>query len=122
MRHMPEHLTKRAVCFVGLMAAGIVFLSLLSTGASAQEAAPATYSVLYSFAGGDGAEPYAGLIADAGGNFYGTTHSGGSTSEIVCLELNLRGCGMVFKLASHRWPRGGSGCRALHGSASQADP
>jgi uncharacterized repeat protein (TIGR03803 family) len=49
-------------------------------------------SVLYSFTGGptDGAYPYAGLIRDSAGNFYGTTYSGGAG---VC-----GGCGVVFKL------------------------
>lgn len=47
-----------------------------------------TYSVLHTFAGGtDGANPYAGLIRDASGNFYGTTLEGGPC-----------GCGTVFKL------------------------
>ncbi len=39
-------------------------------------------SILWSFQGqllGDGAQPYGGLIADAAGNLYGTTASGGTT-------------------------------------------
>jgi uncharacterized repeat protein (TIGR03803 family) len=48
-----------------------------------------TESVLYAFKdGGDGAVPDAGVIADASGNFYGTTSQGGTS--------NL---GTVFKLA-----------------------
>jgi uncharacterized repeat protein (TIGR03803 family) len=52
-------------------------------------------SVLYSFTGGsDGANPYAGLIADAAGNLYGTTVNGGTG------PCNLgAGCGTVFKVA-----------------------
>ncbi len=47
-------------------------------------------TVVYSFAGGaDGAQPFAGLIHDAAGNFYGTTMNGGAF-----------GCGTVFKLDS----------------------
>ena len=39
-----------------------------------------TETVLHSFSGGsnDGAKPTAGLIADASGNFYGTTSAGGA--------------------------------------------
>jgi len=50
-------------------------------------------TVLYTFTGGatDGAFPYAGLIADSTGNFYGTTYNGGPGP---CAN----GCGVVFKL------------------------
>lgn len=56
-------------------------------------------TVLYSFCsqGGssctDGGYPYAGLIEDASGNFYGTTSAGGVNS------CDTPGCGTVFKLA-----------------------
>jgi len=50
-------------------------------------------TVLYSFQGGsDGANPAAGLIADASGNLYGTTSAGGGSG------CQSRGCGTVFKL------------------------
>ena len=54
-------------------------------------------TVLYSFAGGngDGAVPQAPLIMDVTGNLYGTTQDGGGT---LCGNLNLVGCGTVFKL------------------------
>jgi uncharacterized repeat protein (TIGR03803 family) len=53
-----------------------------------------TFTVLYSFTGGsDGANPRAGLIADAAGSLYGTTISGG----VSCGELP-HGCGTVFQL------------------------
>ena len=46
-------------------------------------------SVLYSFTGGgDGSTPWAGLIKDSAGNFYGTTAEGGAY-----------GYGVVFKLS-----------------------
>lgn len=45
-----------------------------------------TFTVLYTFSGTDGANPYAGLIRDKAGNLYGTTLNGG------------RGAGNVFKL------------------------
>jgi uncharacterized repeat protein (TIGR03803 family) len=52
-----------------------------------------TETILHQFAGGnaDGAYPYASLIMDASGNFYGTTSRGGSGA---CTY----GCGTVFKL------------------------
>jgi uncharacterized repeat protein (TIGR03803 family) len=54
-----------------------------------------TETQLYAFRGGsqDGSAPYAGLVADAAGNFYGTTGGGGSCS------FDQNGCGTVFKLA-----------------------
>jgi uncharacterized repeat protein (TIGR03803 family) len=53
-------------------------------------AANGQFSDLYSFTGGaDGANPYASLIRDKKGNFYGTTVGGGS---------GCGGCGAVFKL------------------------
>lgn len=52
-----------------------------------------TETVLYSFQGGsDGAEPEAALVADKGGNLYGTTAYGGN-------EGCSNGCGTVFKIA-----------------------
>lgn len=51
-------------------------------------------TVLYNFTGGsDGAFPFGGLIADAAGNLYGTTASGGG---YACDDGN--GCGTVFEL------------------------
>ena len=55
-----------------------------------------TESVVYTFTGGsDGREPYAGLMSDAQGNFYGTTLLGGNL-DTVCPS----GCGTVFKLSN----------------------
>ncbi|MGA9642193.1 MAG: choice-of-anchor tandem repeat GloVer-containing protein [Terriglobales bacterium] len=49
----------------------------------------ATFSTLYNFSGADGENPNAGLAADAAGNLYGTTSSGGSDPGFS---------GTVFKL------------------------
>lgn len=54
------------------------------------------FSVIYHFKGGnDGANPYAGLIADANGVLYGTTRYGGAGS---CSKSSINGCGTVFAL------------------------
>ena len=57
-----------------------------------QLTASGTLTVLHSFTGSDGASPEAGLLADAAGNLYGTTHSGGAATSCV------QGCGTVFEL------------------------
>jgi uncharacterized repeat protein (TIGR03803 family) len=51
-----------------------------------------TETVLYSFAGGsDGERPYAGVIADARGNLYGTTSGGGGTNSGTVFKLSPKG-------------------------------
>jgi uncharacterized repeat protein (TIGR03803 family) len=53
-------------------------------------------TVVYTFTGGsDGSEPYARLVSDAQGNFYGTTLLGGNLGTLC-----TSGCGTVFKLSS----------------------
>ena len=65
-----------------------VFSAFLTLAAHAQ-----TFTVLHNFAGGqDGANPFAGLTMDGGGNFYGTTFYGGN-------KQGDEGNGTVFKLA-----------------------
>jgi len=63
-----------------------------------------TYSVIYSFTGGqDGANPQAGVTLDQVGNLYGTAARGGSLAG-NCSTLgafggtNTYGCGTVFEL------------------------
>jgi uncharacterized repeat protein (TIGR03803 family) len=52
-----------------------------------------TETVLYRFTGGDGANPTAGLIADASGNLYGTTNGSGSGNGTV---FEIAGSGFIF--------------------------
>jgi len=49
-------------------------------------------TVLYSFTGGaDGANPYAGVIADSAGNLYGTTYQGGAKNAGVVYKIDPAG-------------------------------
>jgi uncharacterized repeat protein (TIGR03803 family) len=55
-----------------------------------------TFTPLYQFSGGtDGGNPFAGLVEDGSGNFYGTTSGGGVIGGTCKI---LVGCGVVFKL------------------------
>ena len=72
----------------GTANAGVVYKLDLATG---QE------TVLYNFTGGaDGANPYGGVIADADGNLYGTTHGGGSFEDGVVYKLSPSGVEKVL--------------------------
>ena len=57
------------------------------------------FSVLFTFHGSDGAEPYNGpLIQDSHGNLYGTTSTGGNGK--CTYSDGSAGCGVVFKLTA----------------------
>ena len=71
-------------CPIGSSGCGVIFKIDL-TG---QE------TILYKFTNGpDGGEPYNGVIRDAAGNLYGTTHFGGN---LGCFQAI--GCGTVYEL------------------------
>ncbi len=54
-----------------------------------------TFTDLYNFQGSsDGGNPYATLIRDTAGNFYGTTYSAGNYNP----NCSYPGCGVVFKV------------------------
>jgi uncharacterized repeat protein (TIGR03803 family) len=46
---------------------------------------------LHSFTSADGANPYAGLVQGADGNFYGTTYAGGSNSAGTVFKISPNG-------------------------------
>jgi uncharacterized repeat protein (TIGR03803 family) len=48
-------------------------------------------TVLYSFSGEDGVEPYGGLVGDGAGNLYGTTFYGGASDNGVVYKLGAQG-------------------------------
>ncbi len=72
---------------------GTVF-ELVKTGSGYTE------KVLHSFRGGttDGFDPYAGLIADAKGDLFGTTFEGGGNDDGTVFELVKTGSGYTEKL------------------------
>ena len=76
-----------------------------------------TETVLYSFTGGgDGAEPFAGLIADAAGNFYGTTSQGGASNDGTVFKLTPSGTETVL----HSFTDGSDGGFPLAGLITDA--
>jgi uncharacterized repeat protein (TIGR03803 family) len=75
-----------------------------------------SYTVLHSFSGSDGWQPWAGLIADGKGNLYGTTYGGGKAG------CGAYACGVVFKLSPsghytvlHAFTGGGDGANPIGG-------
>lgn len=48
-------------------------------------------TVLHSFAGPDGLNPWGGLVRDSGGNLYGTTADGGNYKEGTAFKLDTTG-------------------------------
>lgn len=57
----------------------------------AQEGESWRETMLYSFKGDDGAEPYANLVSDSGGRFYGTTSLGGEDGAGTVFSLDQKG-------------------------------
>ena len=56
-----------------------------------------TFTALYSFSGtNDGANPYAGLVQGADGNFYGTTFNGGADGYGTAFRLSTNGTLMTL--------------------------
>ncbi len=98
-------------------AAGITVLCSIAILA-AQSVQAQTYQVLYTFAGGtDGANPAAGVIRDAEGNFYGTTYFGGTANLGTVFKLDKSGKDTVL----HSFTGGTDGASPQAGVISDAE-
>lgn len=74
----------------------LVTITLALSLAVAQSARAQTFSVIHNFSGGlDGANPYAGVTMDRGGNLYGTTYAGGSRHLGTVYQLKRAGSGWI---------------------------
>lgn len=72
--------------FRTLRAACLSLLAFMSTSAYSQ-----TFDVLYTFHGGDGADPYTGLTRNSAGTLYGTTGHGGTYEGGTIFKLSTKG-------------------------------
>jgi len=84
-------------------------LGFLSLAGSAQAS---SYSNIYTFCSkngcSDGAAPFADLVADGAGNYFGTTSSGGNDNRGVVFELSPNGGSWTYKVVYAFCPK--SGC------------
>jgi uncharacterized repeat protein (TIGR03803 family) len=89
-------LSTRAIGAV-LALAAFCASATIALHAQISQSQPTKEKVLYNFPGvvSEGIFPHAGVVRDAAGNFYGTTHVGGITNGDFCSTL---GCGTVFKV------------------------
>jgi uncharacterized repeat protein (TIGR03803 family) len=78
----------------GFALAVLGVLTMLATAPALAQ----TFTVIHTFTGPDGANPYAGLTIDQAGRLYGTTWRGGAGP---CTISFLNGCGTVFRLTPH---------------------
>ena len=62
-----------------------------NTGTVAAPVYASAPTTLVSFNGSNGANPYAGLIADANGDLFGTTYEGGANSDGTVFEIKNTG-------------------------------
>lgn len=77
--------SRRPATPVLMFMVGLV-LALVAT----QSAQAHTFTVLHAFTGADGADLATTLIRDAGGNFYGTTFTGGASNNGTVFKLDTR--------------------------------
>lgn len=96
---MPVHLQDQRLRFPPRpRSSGAIILSFAIALVLAGAAQAQTLTILHAFGStsGDGMQPYAGLTADAGGNLYGTTFSGGVGHGTV-FQLKRLGAGFVYR-------------------------
>ncbi len=107
-RQRPPRFRPPAVGYA--LACVIVLLPAFGPAARAQAQ---SYSVVYSFQCGpnDGEYPYGDLIADSGGNLYGTTSRGGAFGYGTVFEVSADGTETVLHSFA-AFPTDGSGPRA----------
>ena len=134
--------------YAGLIADGAGNLYGTTSGGGASYAGTAfklspsgTETVLYSFTGGtDGGHPYAGLIADGGGNLYGTTGGGGALNAGTVFKLSPSGtetvlysfacsadgaspyAGLIADSAGNLYGTSLGGCAASNGTVFKVTP
>jgi uncharacterized repeat protein (TIGR03803 family) len=85
--------------YVGVKGCGTIF-KISSSG---------KFSLLHTFTGTDGANPQAGLIEDAAGNFYGTTTYGGSTGWGTVYKMDKTGhLTVLYSFLSNNNPNDGT--------------
>src|SRR5258708_13946031 len=71
-------------------------------------------TILYSFKGkSDGSAPESGLVLDAAGNLYGTTHGGGTSDCGTVFELSPNSGGGWTETILHTFTGGNDGCEPL---------
>ncbi len=101
----------------GKLPLSLICFALFGLAAAAEPAAQpfnsTVYTVLHSFSGSDGAQPYSGLLLAGDGKFYGTTISGNSFGTIYSISPSG-----TFTLL-YAFP-GGSGGANPHGGLVQA--
>lgn len=102
-----------------LLAAALPLALTLPFTAAASLAEAQTYTALHSFTGApDGMLPVGGLVADKGGNHYGTTQGGGASNMGTVFEVTASGAYTIlhnFNGANGKYPSSALICDA-HGA------
>ncbi len=75
---------------------GPLLILLSAVALATSQASAQTLTTIYTFTGGDGANPHAGLIADAAGNLYGTTVYGGANGNGTVFKVTPTGSETVL--------------------------